>query len=357
MKLQIINNDDVKAVKSEQYNTAFSKIDGTFIRYGSTLDDDPFMAPAFEHLDWLISRKCLWNCDHCYQSNVYNGDTISLENFTQWFDKLHALNPIWCQVAYGIGSLECIPHLPEILHYTRSKGIIPNITIASHEVTALDNPIVSTNIDAIARYCGAMAISDYNVNDTLNLSRYLDELRQINTYHLKQINIHHMLCNETYDKAFTMMDKMHDNDNSHINAIVFLWMKEQGRAKSGSVTPITQHQFNDIVDYAFKHDISIGSDTCGAQAMISALTALDKLTPEIKQNVEQCCSTRFSVFLSVDGQFYPCSFCDYINGIHIDDIETFDDVWYSQQFNAFREQLKICHLHCPMYNIVGRDVS
>jgi hypothetical protein len=55
---KVIENDEYKLVRSEDYNYNFNKKNGFFARWGKMLDDDPIMAPSCEIADIEISTIC-----------------------------------------------------------------------------------------------------------------------------------------------------------------------------------------------------------------------------------------------------------------------------------------------------------
>ena len=77
---------------------------------------------------------------------------------------------------------------------------------------------------------------------------------------------------------------------------------------------------------------------------------------------EPCESTAFSQYIDVDHSFYPCSFCENIDGWEkgLDVLECnnfLDDIWYHERVKRFRSKLTSncnnCHKarECPIYNV------
>ena len=56
--MKLLENDELKIVKSKKYNYFFNKKTGFFARWGETKEDDPIMAPAPEIADIEITTKC-----------------------------------------------------------------------------------------------------------------------------------------------------------------------------------------------------------------------------------------------------------------------------------------------------------
>jgi MoaA/NifB/PqqE/SkfB family radical SAM enzyme len=344
MKIKVFDNGKCKVVKSEGYNSYFDKVNGMFIRYGKDKDDNLIMAPSWEILDWELSTKCnnIGICNQfCYKSNTGDGKTISFDQFKMTFDKLKSMNPIWHQVAYGIGSLEGIPKLPEILEYTRKNDVIPNITISSNEI----NHNVSDLLESISYDCGGVAISDNNIEDTIKLAKKLKR----KVVHLKQINVHHVLSDKTFYEAFHMIDAMNHNPDI-FNALVFLWIKPMGRAKN-NFTQVNDVQLSKLLDYAMKHNVNVGFDTCGSHHAMKYYKSKN-MKDQVANLIEHCCGARFSIYISVDGIFSPCSFCnDNQYNIDINRVTGAKDVWMSEEFMKFRKLLIDNGLRCPIYGI------
>lgn len=327
----IVENDRMKKCMSPTYNYAFDKDTGFFIRYGKTLHEDPEMAPAFEILDWEISTSCKQGCPMCYKNNVKEGITIDFDTFKNRLDKIISINPLLTQIAFGIGDTESIPHLIDILSYTRSNGIIPNITVNSS----------TSNEDLIklSSVCGAIAISNYNYDDT---HRCIDTLR---SQKFEQVNIHQVLSKETLEKCYKTIDEY----STKINAIVFLWVKPKGRASYDNYHSVSQKELNELIAYAMSKKAGIGFDSCSANYVMKS----DDMEP-YQNMIEPCESSIFSIYQDVEGNFYPCSFSEghpEVSPIHIDEISSMDDLWYSDPVKKFRMNLSINCRSCPIYNL------
>ncbi len=339
LKVQIKNTPEIKCVRSKGYNYNFDKKSGYFERYGCTKEDkdDPVMAPMFEILDYEISTECKNNCTFCYKSNTSNGTTIDLSTFKKNLDKIVQINPLLTQIAFGVGSLEYIPHLKNILEYTRSKDVVPNITISCNETN-------EEGINAIKKLCGACSISNYNLDKTVEMAYKLK-----NEGSLAQINVHQLLSRETLTHCWSLIkriNKLNQENDNPINAIVFLWIKPCGRAKN-HFHPVTQEDLTKLVNYAMENNIGIGFDSCSS-TMVSKIPEMEKY----QQFIEPCESTLFSAYLDVNGFFHPCSFTTNTQGIHINDVHTINDLWYSPEYTDFRSRLlKNCR-SCPTYRLL-----
>jgi len=225
------------------------------------------------------------------------------------------------QIAVGIGDIDGNPELWDILAYTRSKGIVPNITINGSRINEID-------LDQLKEYCGAVAVSYYNDRDCFNTIYRLATNRE-----MKQINIHMLLAKETFQKCMNLMKESLENWRLRdLNAIVFLWLKPKGNRNK--YHQITKNQYEQIVDFALKHDIKFGFDSCSAPFFTKTYKNHSMFDPNVLQMVESCESCLFSYYVNVDGIGYPCSFAEGIKpGV---DLLIFDNFWNHPHTQNFR---------------------
>lgn len=157
MKYTIIDNEEKKVLKSENYNYVFNKANGNFYRWGKTFNDDPQVGLP-EIADIEITTKCSGPagklCKFCYKANTPNGDNMSLETFKIILEKLPKSIT---QIAFGADA-NCTsnPDIFKIMEATRDAGIIPNITVAD-----IDDRVAKR----LADLTGACAVSRYENKD------------------------------------------------------------------------------------------------------------------------------------------------------------------------------------------------
>ena len=166
----IKDTEKYKALKSEDYNFFFNKSDGFFVRWGlgkpvgldrkvtkqemdlyvlwCNIWKERFDLRAFigdletdgsetkgilEICDIEISSiPCKHICKFCYKNNTGKGENMSLETYKKILSKLEKTVS---QVAFGITDVDANPEMWDIFEYTRSKGIIPNVTINCKNIT------------------------------------------------------------------------------------------------------------------------------------------------------------------------------------------------------------------------------
>lgn len=219
-----------------------------------------------------------------------------------------------------------------------------------------------------------MSIFDYDINfrpqpqsddiddgwEEITVSDFLqrenatdDEIKRFsNTYFA--INIHQMISVETVHNAIeTITDYHTDPRLKGMNAIVFLSLKRKGRGVSHR--QLSQDSFNELVNQATELKVPFGFDSCSAHKYLKSIEGHPNYRM-IAQNVEPCESTLFSSYVSVDGEFFPCSFSenqpDWDKGIKITEETNFiRDVWLNEKVARFRNKLMQCERNCPLFEI------
>lgn len=278
---------------------------------------------------------------NCYKSNTLNGRNMSFETFKAIIDKM----PFTTQVAFGADAgATSNPDLFKMMEYSRSIGVIPNITVAN---------ITDETADAISKICGAVAVSRY-----ANKNVCYDTVKKLLDRGMKQVNIHQMVSNETYDQALeTLSDVKADSRLSGLNAVVMLSLKKVGRGVGFSKLP--EDKFKVIVDYALDNKIGLGFDSCSQGKFEVAVRGRPNYN-ELIMLSDPCESTAFSVYINVEGLMYSCSFCEkspsFPNGINVAECNDFvNDVWNSPITEAWRQNLlnkrKSGCYGCPVYEV------
>ena len=360
-KLKIIDTKDFKKGRSENYNFDFDKITGFFARWGKTQnnEDDPDFSPfGPEILDLEISSSvrpedehlydtsrlvydggCMGNCKFCYKSNghfpTYN---MNLEEFKTILSKMPKTLG---QIAFGILNVGTNPDFFPMMEYSREQGIIPNYTCHGFDVT-------EEVAKRTSELCGAVAVSVYNKNKSY------DAIEKFTRNGMTQVNIHYMIAEETYEKAFEIMDDMStDKRLANMNAIVFLSLKQKGGGLG--FTQLTDEHYNSIVKYALNKGIRFGFDSCGAHRFLNAVKD-HPMYEQFNQMAEPCESSCFSSYINCRGEYFPCSFTEghrsYPTGIDVINSENFvKDVWNGKLTNGFRKMLLKNGRNCPLYKI------
>lgn len=332
----------IKRVRLEDYNYDFDTTTGFFARWGKTKQDDPQMSPiGNEILDIEITDSCsgvsgIGPCRFCYKSNNPNGRNMSFETFKTIFDKLP---PNTTQIAFGLdSSCTANPDTFKIMEYTRSKGVVPNVTVAE---------ISEETAEKLASLCGAVAVSHY---DTEICKRSISYLYK---YGLKQINIHQLLSLETKDNTYKILNEYKNIPG--LKAIVLLSLKQKGRGENFGILPYTD--FTDIVTHAMTNNIPIGFDSCTAHKFTKYIRESENKDLLLQEQfVEPCESMLFSIYIDVLGMVYPCSFSPGSKGWEegLDAVNCSDflnDIWFHPKMEQWRTTLLSGNRKCPLYKI------
>jgi sulfatase maturation enzyme AslB (radical SAM superfamily) len=409
---KIIENERVRAVRSAHYNYNFDKVTGLFARWGATPDEDPAYSPyGPEILDLEISSgECAGNCKFCYKDNGMHQklENMSFDTFKKIFDNMNTrsmveitLNDgsklkgpeesyerrsskesilngkviqgsdiqqvdsyieragVLTQIAFGICDVWSNPDMFKMFEYCRNNEynmVIPNYTCNGIGVT--DEIAHKT-----ASLCGAVAVS------LVNKEKSYDAIDKFTSAGMNQVNIHYMLSNETYERAFKIVDDIKSDPRlSKMNAIVFLQYKPKG-ANLGTFSCIdSTDKYEKLVKYCEDNGVAYGFDSCSAPSWFKSIASKPNWK-EISQIGEPCESTCISSYINYKGQFFPCSFTEGTkgweddNGIDVVNCTDFlKDVWFNERVNKFREVLlksssdcnckfnSLCR-SCPVYDI------
>jgi MoaA/NifB/PqqE/SkfB family radical SAM enzyme len=266
---------------------------------------------------------------------------MSLETFKEIF---HKIPKNLTQIAFGIGSIDANPDLWKILEYCRKNDynyVVPNITINGYRLK-------DEHVEKLAKICGAVAVSRYNPDVCY------DAVQRLTAAGLKQVNIHQLLAKETLESCWGLLKDIQEDERLHgLNAAVFLLLKPKG--KRNNLTQLKDFsQYKEMIDYALERKLPIGFDSCTASSFLRAV----KERPDydhLSTLAEPCESTCFSLYINVDGESTPCSFCEGelgIEPINILQVTDFmDEIWSDGPLAKFRAKLLCNERRCPMFDL------
>jgi len=181
-----------------------------------------------------------------------------------------------------------------------------------------------------------------------------DEFYSSLSYEALTTNVHFMISQESYTKAFEIIDDMsRDSRLKNMNAIVFLSLKQKGGGKDFKT--LTTEQYTKLVNYALDKGVRFGFDSCGAHRFLEAVKD-HKNYDNFKMMAEPCESSCFSSYINAKGEYFACSFTeghkDFPEGIDVLEAEDFvKDVWHAKGTTKFRDNLLKMGRHCPLYKI------
>ncbi len=348
MKAAVVDNKDVKAIFSEEYNYIYRKDDGFFMRWGRTKADNPSFSPLGpELLDISITSKCLpGTCKYCYQNAKKDGKDMSLGDLSNLLD---GLPPTVCQIALGGGEPTLHPDFGRVLQMIRAKGIVPNYTTNGENLT-------DVVVEVTAKYCGAVATSYHG-----NWFTTLNSVKRFSEAGMDQTNVHFVLSEETIDEALNILNHVAPGLFENVNAVVFLLYKPQGRAPKENILQNKEKISRFMKAVRDCKEFKVGFDSCSVPLLYEFADGKKDLEM-LSLLAESCESSLFSYYIDVDGKGYPCSF----SKSHIPPIDTrgegFDfmrDLWYNDVTNSFRRRnvnsTATC-MECKHDDVCGRCV-
>ena len=325
-------------IKDKQYHfmSAFDTDTGTYLRTGIIGEDgedtgvDPFMA-SYPH---LIDVGVMGHCIHgktglcakagigCYQSGLtVEQPNMAVEDF-RWIAEQSGGR---CnQFALGgRGDPDQHEHFEELLQICRENNLVPNFTTSGYGLT----PSLAR---LCKQYCGAVAVSWYRNDYTLNAIRMLLEARV-------KTNIHYVLGKNSLEEAVRKLEE--DDFPAGINAVIFLLHKPAGQGTKANMlnqsNPKLKAFFTQVDRY---HPFKIGMDSC---TVPGALQCSRHIAPE---SLDTCEGGRFSCYISADMYMTPCSFDqekEYYVSLRGCSIE---EAWNSEPFERFRQKMRSA---CP----------
>jgi len=343
--MRIIENKNGKALSSNDYNFVFNKRTGYFARWGKKEEDDPQFSPyGPEILDLEISAggDCEGNCPFCYKSNGGRQPTknMTLDEFKEIF---HKMPKTLTQIAFGIMNISTNPDFFEMMEYARQHGVVPNYTCHGLDMT-------DEFADKTAKLCGAVAVSLLDKNRTYNT------IEKLTSRGMSQINIHYMLSQETYDRAFEIIDDIvKDPRLKKFNAIVFLQYKCKGRNPDGFTSVLDPQKYRKLTEYCDSVGVGYGFDSCSAPIYTQSIQHRSD-RKQLETYVEPCESGLFSSYINCNGYFYVCSFAEeedsWEKGIDVFACDDFmKEVWFHPRLMQWRQRLINNDRNCPIYNL------
>lgn len=330
--------------KKNRFKAIFDSDTGFYMRTG-ILDDegkdtgvDPFMTEFPELLDIGIMGHCIHGANglciksgvQCYQNGLHTKHpNMSFADFKRIVDECKG--KCFQFALGGRGDVDRHEDFEEILKYCRQNGIVPNFTSSGLGFT----PEI---VKLCKQYCGAVAISWYRQEHTLNAINML-LAEGVKT------NIHYVLGDNSIDEA---IERLENNDFPEgINAVIFLLHKPVGLGTQANVLSITDERVRrffhlvDTKDFPFK----IGFDSCFVAGLVNLTHNLDK------DSFDTCEGGRWSAYITSDMKMLPCSFDNQEQRWAFDLADgSVKDAWDSPQFEDFRNHFRNS---CP--NCVNRD--
>ena len=337
--------------KKYHFRFAFDTETGFYLRTG-ILDEngkdtgiDPFMA-SFPH---LIDVGVMGHCIHgktglcakagigCYQSGLLvEQPNMTVENF-RWIAE--QCKGRCNQLALGgRGDPDQHEFFEDLLKISRENNLVPNFTTSGYGLT-------QELASLCKKYCGAVAVSWYRSEYTLNAIRMLLDAGV-------KTNIHYVLGKNSIDEA---IDRLERNDfPDGINAVIFLLHKPAGQGSRENVLdfndPRVEKFFGQIDGM---HSFKVGMDSCNVPGAINFCKNV------LMESLDTCEGGRFSCYIGADMVMVPCSFDQKKRyEVQLGTGVSIEDAWNSEPFEKFRDHMRracpdcekkeLCMGGCPL---------
>lgn len=323
--------------REKNFVSLFNERTGCYIRSGIIEDGrdsgkDPFMSSFPELLDIGImghcghgkSGLCVKAGIECYQDGLHaEAPNMSVDDFRSIASQCR--EETYQFALGGCGDPDQHEHFEEILDICRANKIVPNFTTSGLGMTK--------DIARLCKeYCGAVAVSWYRSEYTLQAIRFLLSAGV-------KTNIHYVLSKNTIREALIRL-KEHTFPEG-INAVVFLLHKPVGLGSAENVITVHNDEFQEFLQYINSNDIGykIGFDSCTVPALVrnQGNISLDSL--------DTCEGGRWSAYISADMKMLPCSFDNQEQRWAVDlRTHSIKQAWESEEFQDFRNHFRFS---CP----------
>lgn len=321
-----------------------------------------YSAPTL--MDFQITDNCELACPQCYASSRPDGGHVSWDDARLALAKMREAGV--CQVAIGGGEPLRHPRLADILAEARANGMVPNVTTTGIGATP-------AQLDALARHCGAVALSLEGVGENFSLRRrqgfaefqaQVARLRGAGIKLVLQITLSAENCDELpeiADYALGVED---------LYGVIFLAHKPAGRGIRFD-SPLSGRPFAEVYPRVIeavrtlRRHTQVGFDCCLSPLLTAVEQDLGFSPTDI---VEGCSATRGSLGLTVDLDCVPCTFLPDrpLGNLRRDSLV---DIWRGYQSQQFRQGQaaflerdarcagcavnRVCLGGCPVWDLVG----
>jgi radical SAM protein with 4Fe4S-binding SPASM domain len=321
-----------------------------------------YSAPTL--MDFQITDNCELACPQCYASSRPDGKHVSWDDARLAMARMREAGV--CQVAIGGGEPLRHPRLADILAEARDNGMVPNVTTTGIGATR-------DQLDALARHCGAVALSLEGVGDNFSLRRrqgfavFEEQVARLRHAGIKLV-LQITLSAENCDELPQMVDYALGVESLY--GVIFLAHKPAGRGVRFD-SPLSGRPFASVYPHVIeavrrlREHTQVGFDCC----LSPLLTAVEQdLGFPSMGIVEGCSATRGSLGLTVDLDCVPCTFLPErpLGNLRRDSLL---DIWRGYQSQRFRQGQaaflerdarcagcgvnSVCLGGCPVWDLVG----
>lgn len=333
----------MKIRKERDFISVFDECTGRYIRTGIIKDGkdtgkDPFMSSFPELLDVGImghcthgrTGLCLKAGIECYQDGLHSEmANMSVNDFRKIARQCQG--KVYQFALGGCGDPDQHEEFSEILRICYECGIVPNFTTSGFGMT--------DEIAALCKkYCGAVAVSWYRSNYTINAINILMETGV-------KTNIHYILNRDSIVEAMNRLQNKGFPEK--INAIVFLLHKPVGIGTKEKMVLLEDKLFEEFIKYVSSSKLAykVGFDSCTVPALVNQLGDINP------NSLDTCEGARWSAYISPDMKMLPCSFDNQEQRWAVDlRTHTIKEAWDSRQFENFRDRLRNACPGCDKRN-------
>jgi MoaA/NifB/PqqE/SkfB family radical SAM enzyme len=329
-----------KHFENKDYEIFFNVSTGFEIMRGVNGKPDPFKLELPSLIDIGVMGSCKNKCTFCYQGHK-NRPNMLLEDFKTIIDQVkHHTNQI---ALGGRGDPNLHENFKEIVEYARNNNVVPNYTTSGFDLT--DDQI------EISKMCGAVAVSEYKMEETYSsIKRLMDagiktNIHLIFSYGNYQDCIRILYgCNPWYPRYDQYKSTV---DIDRLNAVTFLLFKPTGAGANIPEMKPNTYQFDVFSELIFKSQakFKVAMDSCLVNHV------LQRAKPNKLQalGIDTCEGARMSCYITPDMKMKPCSFADESWEINITNEQDISYIWnHSQKFKTFRSILKKNRTSCPI---------
>ncbi|MBQ7617651.1 MAG: radical SAM protein, partial [Desulfovibrio sp.] len=274
---------------------------------------------------------CIKSGIECYQNGLYSdAANMPLEDFLAIIDQCKGKT---FQFALGgCGDPDQHEAFPDILAECFANRIVPNFTTSGYGLT-------KELADLCKKYCGAVAVSWYRSDYTLNAIHLLHQSGV-------KTNIHYVLNKNTIDEALQRLKDLSFPDG--INALIFLLHKPIGLGSQNNIVLCENPSFIKFINYinASTFPFKIGFDSCTIPSLVQNPGNIDL------DSLDTCEGARWSAYITPDLKMLPCSFDNQEQRWAVDLRKySIQEAWHSEVFEDFRNHFRNSCPQCPKRNL------
>jgi len=292
----------------------------------------PLGAPTL--VDIQLTRRCTHGCPHCYVDAGPDGAHMP------WPDVRAVLRACAdagvCQIAIGGGEPLLHPRLADLLDEAHGLGLVPNLTTTGVGLT-------ESTLDALARCCGAVALSLEGVGERFatrrrqGFTRFGEARAALASRGIPTVLQVTLSAENLADLPAIVDHCLADGD---LYGVILLAYKAVGRGEAYD-TPLSSLDAREV--HATLTDAllrlsphtRVGYDCC----LTPGITGIEReLELTEADQLEGCSAARSSIGVSVDLDVVPCTFTTFrpLGNLRTHSLR---EIWLGHEAEAFRRRL------------------